>query len=184
MRTILPWSRSGCHTDPPEGVRSPSFSSTHHNCNSVTGCYLFVRLAVLGGEGGCVAHVTAATRINCCCHSVPGLLAHLCIESLLLNISRVSVTKSRPRGRKASLISALSWFPHFLQEVGSVGWGKRPCAPAWKGCYNVIIMDTHVLCRCYGSNCKSKLCCTSMTNARGTHSFTAIWYELDGPGVG
>jgi len=83
MRTILPWSRSGCHTAPPEGVRSPSFSSTHHNCNSVTDCYHFARLAILRGEGGCVAHVIATTlkvRINCCSHSVSWLLAHRAFE--------------------------------------------------------------------------------------------------------
>jgi len=83
MRTILPWIRSGCHTDPPEGVRSPSFSSTQHNRNSVTGCYHFAWLAVLGGEGGCIAHVTATTLkvgVNCCSRSVLRLLAYRAFE--------------------------------------------------------------------------------------------------------
>jgi len=61
MQTILPWSRSGYHTAPPEGARSPSFSSTHDNSNPATDCSHFVRLVILGGEGGCVAHVTATT---------------------------------------------------------------------------------------------------------------------------
>jgi hypothetical protein len=79
MRTILPWIRSGCHTDPPEGERSPSFSSTHSNRNNATD-YHFAWLTVLGGEGGCVAHVTATTLkvgINCRRLSVPQPLAQV-----------------------------------------------------------------------------------------------------------
>jgi hypothetical protein len=120
MQTILPWSRSGCHTAPPEGARSPSFSSTHHNSNSATDCNHFDRLVSLGGEGGCVAHVTASTlevTINRYSRSVSWMHAHLAFKVSCFVLRDCWSQKSRSRGRTASLISALSWFPHILQEM-------------------------------------------------------------------